>query len=240
MVRVENLTKVYETENGPVTALKDVSLCLFEGSFVALLGKSGCGKTTLLRLIAGLESPSGGEVSLSISRRHVGYVFQEPRLMPWLSVYDNIRFAALGGRAAKRMTSEESWGSFGDVDRILQTLGLSEFSKAFPRELSGGMAQRVALGRTLFCNPRLILMDEPFGALDWFTRKALQADLLRLWQEGGKTILFVTHDIDEALLLADHVVVLREGEVTDRVDCPHPRNSLHSLRERILFSIEKT
>jgi sulfonate transport system ATP-binding protein len=251
MVRAENLTKTYETENGPVTALRGVSLCLPEGSFVALLGKSGCGKTTLLRLIAGLESPSGGEVSLSISRRHVGYVFQEARLMPWLSVYDNIRFAALGGGAAMEegFGNEEGFddeGGFGEADRILRilrTLGLSEFSKAFPRELSGGMAQRVALGRTLFCNPRLILMDEPFGALDWFTRKALQADLLRLWQEGGKTILFVTHDIDEALLLADRVVALKDGEVTDQfqVDCPHPRNSadLHSLRERILFSIER-
>jgi sulfonate transport system ATP-binding protein len=242
MVRVENLTKIYRTENGPVTALRDVSLCLPEGSFMALLGKSGCGKTTLLRLIADLEKPSGGEVSLSISRHHVGYVFQEARLMPWLSVCDNIRFAALGGGAAAK-NSKGSPDGFGDVDQILRTLGLSEFSKAFPRELSGGMAQRVALGRTLFCNPRLILMDEPFGALDWFTRKALQADLLRLWREGGKTILFVTHDIDEALLLADRVAVLREGEVTDRfqVDPPHPRNSteLYSLRERILLSIEK-
>jgi sulfonate transport system ATP-binding protein len=205
------------------------------GSFVALLGKSGCGKTTLLRLIAGLENPSGGEVFLSVPRRHVGYVFQEARLMPWLSVADNIRFAELGGVF--------SASAAGGVDRILRTLGLSEFSKAFPHELSGGMAQRVALGRTLFCDPRLILMDEPSGALDWFTRKALQNDLLRLWQEGGKTILFVTHDIDEALLLADHVVVLREGEVIDRfqVENPHPRNSaeLHPLRERILLSIEK-
>jgi sulfonate transport system ATP-binding protein len=232
MVRVENLTKIYETESGPVTALRSVSLDLPDGSFAALLGKSGCGKTTLLRLIAGLEKPSEGGVFLSISRRHVGYVFQEPRLMPWLSVADNIRFAALSGGPA----------TFGDVEAILRTLGLTEFAKAFPHELSGGMAQRVALGRTLFCKPRLILMDEPFGALDWFTRKALQKDLLRLWQEGGKTILFVTHDIDEALLMADRVVVLREGEVTDRfnIDCPHPRKSLQSLRERILFSIEET
>ncbi|MDR1378088.1 MAG: ABC transporter ATP-binding protein [Synergistaceae bacterium] len=232
MVRVENLTKIYETENGPVTALRNVSLSLSAGSFVALLGKSGCGKTTLLRLIASLEKPSEGEVFCSVPRRHMGYVFQEARLMPWLSVADNIRFAELGGVF-----------SGGNVDPILRTLGLSEFSKAFPNELSGGMAQRVALGRTLFRKPHLILMDEPFGALDWFTRKALQSDLLRLWQEGGKTILFVTHDIDEALLLADHVVVLREGEVTDRfqVESPHPRKSaeLYSLRERILLSIEK-
>jgi sulfonate transport system ATP-binding protein len=236
MIHVENLTKIYKTENGSVTALRDVSLVLPADSFVALLGKSGCGKTTLLRLIAELEAPSGGKVSCSVSRRHIGYVFQEARLMPWLTVTDNIRFAELG----RRHSAQEN--SFGDVGKILRTLGLSEFAKAFPRELSGGMAQRVALGRTLFCRPRLILMDEPFGALDWFTRKALQGDLLRLWQEGGKTILFVTHDIDEALLLADHVVVMGGGEVIDRfpVRQPHPRNSaeLYSLRERILFSIE--
>jgi sulfonate transport system ATP-binding protein len=239
MIRAGNLTKIYETESGPVTALRNVSLHLPAGAFAALLGKSGCGKTTLLRLLSGLETPSEGTVSCSVSRRHVGYVFQEARLMPWLSVADNIRFAELGGGAGRPAEREEA---FGDAERILRTLGLSEFAQALPHELSGGMAQRVALGRTLFCKPRLILMDEPFGALDWFTRKALQGDLLRLWQEGGKTVLFVTHDIDEALLLADCVVVMREGEVIDRfpVDRPHPRNSaeLYSLRERILFSIE--
>jgi sulfonate transport system ATP-binding protein len=244
MIRAENLTKIYATENGSVTALRDVSLHLPAGAFAALLGKSGCGKTTLLRLLAGLETPSEGRVSCSVSRRHVGYVFQEARLMPWLSVADNIRFAELGGSGKHSAEREEVFKEevFGDAAQILRTLGLSEFAKAFPHELSGGMAQRVALGRTLFCRPRLILMDEPFGALDWFTRKALQNDLLRLWQEGGKTVLFVTHDIDEALLLAGCIVVMREGEVIDRfpVDQPHPRNSaeLGSLRERILFSIE--
>jgi sulfonate transport system ATP-binding protein len=241
MIRADNLTKIYETENGTVTALRGVSLRLPAGAFAALLGKSGCGKTTLLRLIAGLEAPSEGSVSCSVSRRHVGYVFQEARLMPWLSVADNIRFAELGG-SGKHKHSAEGDEEFGDMAQILRTLGLSGFANAFPHELSGGMAQRAALGRTLFCKPRLILMDEPFGALDWFTRKALQDDLLRLWQEGGKTVLFVTHDIDEALLLADCILVMREGEVTDRfpVEQPHPRNSaaLSSLRERILLSIE--
>jgi sulfonate transport system ATP-binding protein len=149
-----------------------------------------------------------------------------------MSVADNVRLAELGRGGS---------GDFDDVYRILETLGLSSFSKAFPRQLSGGMAQRVALGRTMFCKPSLILMDEPFGALDWFTRRALQEDLLRLWQEGGKTILFVTHDIDEALLLADRVVVLKEGAVTDRfgVDAAHPRDSsdLFSLRDRILRTL---
>jgi sulfonate transport system ATP-binding protein len=237
VVCVENLTKVYETENGPVKALRSVSLNLPAGSFTALLGKSGCGKTTLLRLIARLEKPSGGEVSCSVLRRHVGYVFQEARLMPWLSVADNIRFAEVG-----RAGREQGEDAFGDVERILRTLSLSKFAQSFPHELSGGMAQRVALGRTLFCEPRLVLMDEPFGSLDWFTRKALQDDLLRLWEEGGKTILFVTHDIDEALLLADRVVVLREGKIIDQFQVGHPRPrssaGLIPLRERILSSIE--
>jgi sulfonate transport system ATP-binding protein len=231
-VQVETLTKAYETENGPVSALRGVSLEFPSNSFTALLGKSGCGKTTLLRLIAGLEVPSEGRVSCSVPRRHIGYVFQEARLMPWLSVTDNIRFAEIGGEG----------GPFGDVDRILRTLGLTDFARAFPHELSGGMAQRVALGRTLFCRPRLILMDEPFGALDWFTRRALQEDLLRLWREGGSTILLVTHDIDEALTLAGDVVVLREGRTAGRFEVgrPYPRNpaDLLLLRERVLSLIE--
>ena len=202
MVRVEELSKVYGTRGGTVEALSGVTLEFPQGSFTALVGRSGCGKTTLLRLIAGLEQESGGRIVRSVPRRQVGYVFQEPRLMPWLSVIDNIRFAARGGGTAE---------DFGDADEILGSLGLSGFARSLPHELSGGMAQRVALGRTLFCRPRLILMDEPFGALDWFTRRALQADLLRLWRAGDRTIVFVTHDLDEALTLAERVVVLRNG-----------------------------
>jgi sulfonate transport system ATP-binding protein len=249
-VRVENLTKVYETGNAgnagnsenseknslSLTALRNVSLELPAGAFAALLGKSGCGKTTLLRLKAGLEEPSSGAVSCSFPRRHMGCVFQEARLMPWLSVADNIRFAEMG---RKKVAGEDA--PFGDVGEILRTLGLPGFANAFPHELSGGMAQRVALGRTLFCKPSLIVMDEPFGALDWFTRKSLQADLLSLWMKGGKTILFVTHDIDEALFLADRVFVMRDGAVTGafRVEQPHPRDApCPSLRRQILSSIE--
>ncbi len=233
MVRLENLTKTYATPAGTVAALREVSLELPSGSFTALLGRSGCGKTTLLRLIAGLEKPTGGTLSCSVPRSDIGCVFQEPRLMPWLTVTDNIRLAEIGRHKVD--------GAFGDPVRILKTLGLSGFADVFPHQLSGGMAQRVALGRTLFCGATLILMDEPFGALDWFTRRTLQEDLLRLWQEGGKSILFVTHDIDEALALAGHIVVLHEGRVLDRfrVEAPQPRNpaGLTALRERVLSSI---
>jgi sulfonate transport system ATP-binding protein len=234
ILRAENLSKTYDTANGRVEALKNVSLDLNEGSFMALLGKSGCGKTTLLRLFAGLEQPTEGSVAVGVPMHQVGYVFQEPRLMPWLSVEQNIRFA-------EKASSEKS-RAFGDADRILDILKLKEFANLLPHELSGGMAQRAALGRTLFSKPSIILMDEPFGSLDWFTRKALQDDLSRLWKEGGKTILFVTHDIDEAMLLAQEIVVLRNGAVSGRFGVgEEPGDGGHrraQLRERILGTIE--
>lgn len=231
LLRVEAVSKVYRGRGGTVEALRGVSLAFPKDSFTALVGRSGCGKTTLLRLIAGLEREFEGRIVCAVPRNQIGYVFQEPRLMPWLSVLENVRFAVRGGGAA---------GTFGDADVILNSLGLSEFARCLPHELSGGMAQRVALGRTLFCRPRLILMDEPFGALDWFTRRALQADLLRLWRAGGRTIVFVTHDIDEALTLAGRVVVLREGVVAGMFGVGREASveSRFALRERILSAIE--
>jgi sulfonate transport system ATP-binding protein len=233
ILRAKNLSKIYDTANGRVEALKNVCLDLNDGSFTALLGKSGCGKTTLLRLFAGLEQPTEGSVSAGVPMHQVGYVFQEPRLMPWLSVEKNIRFAE---RAGSRKS-----GAFGDADIILDILKLREFADLLPHELSGGMAQRVALGRTLFSKPSIILMDEPFGSLDWFTRKALQDDLSRLWKEGEKTILFVTHDIDEAMLLAEEIVVLRDGASAGRFGVEGLRDDSRGfarLRERILETIE--
>lgn len=230
VLRVEAVSKAYRGRGGTVEVLKGVTLDFPKGSFTALVGRSGCGKTTLLRLIAGLEREFEGRIVRSVPRRQIGYVFQEPRLMPWLSVLDNVRFAARGGG-----TPED----FGDADEILRSLGLSEFARCLPHELSGGMAQRVALGRTLFCRPRLILMDEPFGALDWFTRRALQDDLLRLWRTGDRTVVFVTHDIDEALTLAERVVVLREGRAagTFRVGRDDSAEARFALREGILSVI---
>src|SRR5690606_37573443 len=171
----------------------------------ALVGTSGCGKSTLLRLVAGLERPSGGAVSLAGRaiegpRPEVGVVFQEPRLMPWLNVADNVRFALgdLPGAERERRTAE-----------ALEKVKLTGFEAALPRQLSGGMAQRVAIARALARRPQVLLLDEPFGALDAFTRRAMQTHLLELWQAERFTMLFVTHDLSEAVTLADRIVVLR-------------------------------
>ncbi|MEX2629620.1 MAG: ABC transporter ATP-binding protein [Tistlia sp.] len=204
-------------------ALADVTLSVEEHEIVALVGTSGCGKSTLLRLVAGLETPSGGAVRLAGRaiegpRPEVGVVFQEPRLMPWLTVAENVRFALadLPREEQERRTAE-----------ALEKVKLQGFERALPRQLSGGMAQRVAIARALARRPRILLLDEPFGALDAFTRRAMQAHLLELWAAERFTMLFVTHDLAEAVTLADRVVVLRgnPGRVVEivPVDLPRPR-----------------
>jgi len=190
-----------------VTALADVSLSVEAGSFVALVGPSGCGKSTLLRLVAGLDRPSAGTVQIGGARR-IGVVFQDPRLMPWLTVAGNIGFA-LGAQPEPAR-----------IAAMADRLGLRGWLDAWPDQLSGGMAQRVALGRALITDPDLLLLDEPFSALDAMTRQSLQGELVRLWQASQRTVLFVTHDIEEAVLLAGRVLVLRAGRVIE--DCPVP------------------
>ena len=190
-----------------VTALADVSVSVEPGAFVALVGPSGCGKSTLLRLIAGLDRPTSGDVRIGGARR-VGVGFQDPRLMPWLTVAGNIGFA-LGARP-----------DLARVAAMADLLGLRDWLGAWPDQLSGGMAQRVALGRALITDPDLLLLDEPFSALDAMTRRTLQGELVRLWQASRRTVLFVTHDIEEAVLLAGRVLVLRAGRVIE--DCPVP------------------
>lgn len=234
MVRIEQVGKEYITEAGTLCAVKKLSLHLPPGSMTTLLGRSGCGKTTLLRMIAGLETLSSGRIERNLSFQDMGYVFQEPRLMPWLTVEENICFVTQGGRTKNR--------NAGDLSSILKSLGLQSSGSLYPHQLSGGMAQRVALGRTLYCQPKLILMDEPFGALDWFTRRALQRDLLRLWQEGGRTVLLVTHDVDEALTLSQRIVIIRNGTLQNiiSVDEAYPRRpeKMHQLREEVLACID--
>ena len=185
-------------------ALADVSLSVASGEIVALVGASGSGKSTLLRLLAGLEAPTSGralfhDAEIDGPLPEIGVIFQEPRLLPWLSVADNVGFGLAHLDAAERGRR---------VNRALDRVGLAAYAKALPRELSGGMAQRVSIARALVGQPEVLLLDEPFSALDAFTRTDLQDHLLDLWREDRPTLVLVTHDLDEALVLADRVVLL--------------------------------
>lgn len=239
MIRLTNVSKRY----GGKMALAPLSVSFADHSFTCLVGKSGCGKTTLLRLLAGLEEKTTGRIE-GLPRR-VAPVFQEPRLMQWLTVAQNIAFAARGNPALWGSTPPDGTASRAvarhpKVAGLLDRLGLSGDSGLYPAQLSGGMAQRVSLGRTLFYDPELILMDEPFSALDYFTRQNLQRMLLHLFRTERKTILFVTHDVEEALLLGDRILVLdKDGIRADRpILLPRPRQAtdpaFQSLRQEIL------
>jgi sulfonate transport system ATP-binding protein len=204
-------------------ALDGISLAVGEGEIVGVVGTSGCGKSTLLRLLAGLEKPTGGGAAfdgapIAGPRDEIGVVFQEPRLMPWLTVEANVAFGIRHLPAAERKSR---------VGETLERVGLAHFARALPRELSGGMAQRVALARALAARPKVLLLDEPFSALDAFTRLAMQEHLLELWSYDKPTFVLVTHDIDEALALADRIVLMRghPGRVHREfsVDLPRPR-----------------
>lgn len=232
-IKIEALTKIYSTAEAKVTALAPTTLSFADYSFTTIVGKSGCGKTTLLRLLAGLEKPTAGAVSFSTKNPEIGFVFQEPRLMPWLTVSENIAFATCKGGMSKEK-----------LPQLLATLGLSAFAGSYPSELSGGMAQRTSLGRTLFQNPDIILMDEPFGALDYFTRKGLQETLLELFRKERKTIIFVTHDVEEAILLGERVLIMQKGSITGAIPVilSYPRDpaasEVLSLRRQILAGLE--
>ncbi|MDL2263720.1 ABC transporter ATP-binding protein [Synergistaceae bacterium OttesenSCG-928-I11] len=217
-LEIRNLRKEYPLEKKTTIALDDFSLSVEKGDFVGIVGRSGSGKTTLLRLLSGLLKRTSGEIVYRDGEEaKIGMVFQEPRLMPWLTVEKNILFAYLKDKK-KRLPHKQS-------EALLDLLGLGEYKNAYPSQLSGGMAQRVALGRALCYEPELILMDEPLGALDYFTRKALQDEILKLHFLQKKTILFVTHDVEEALTLSRRIVVLEGGRLIREipVDMPYPR-----------------
>ncbi len=228
-IRVERLGKLYRARDGTeVEALHDVSFAVGRGEFVTIVGHSGCGKSTLLKILAGLISRSRGTVAVDGQdvdgpRRDVGIVFQKPLLLEWRRVLENVLLPVeIYGLARGQYTAK--------AERLLRTAGLGGFLGRYPFELSGGMQQRVALCRALVAEPSLLLMDEPFGSLDALTRQKMGFELLRLWQEWKSTVLFVTHDIAEAVMLADRVLVMspRPGRILDgvAVDLPRPREVL--------------
>ena len=221
-LRVENASKVYAGKSGAVNALEDLSLDVAEGELITILGPSGCGKTTLLWAMSGLHALTSGRITLDGTevngpRPHeIGVIFQEANLLPWRNLRQNIEFPF----EIKKKPVDRA-----RVDALLNETGLTEFAHSMPRELSGGMQQRASIVRALGQNPHVLLMDEPFGALDAFTRDEMNLLLLRLWQESGKTIVFVTHNISEAIFLADRVVVLtpRPGRLAHIYDIALPR-----------------
>ncbi len=245
-VSIQDLGKAFPKEDGTATqALEGVTLEIRDEEFVCLVGPSGCGKTTLLRIIAGLETATTG--SVTIDGRAVtgpdpgrGMVFQEYSLFPWRRVIDNVAF----GLEMKGIAKEERRKT---ADHYIDMVGLSQFRDAYPYELSGGMRQRVAIARALANDPDVLLMDEPFGALDAQTRNRMQKELLSLQDETRQTIVFVTHSVDEAVYLADRIIVLspRPGKVREVIDIPWPRprdrtsTGFAEIRRRVLDMINE-
>jgi len=227
-VVVDRVAKTFQTQDTSVEAIREVSLAIRENEFVTLIGPSGCGKSTLLRIVGGLIEATTGRVELrgrsaqeAQRTKDIGFVFQQPALLPWRTVSANVELGLElnKGAGAERLCS---------TDEILALVGLAAFAKAHPYQLSGGMQQRVAIARALIFDPALLLMDEPFGALDEITRAGMRYELLRIWGDTRKTVLFVTHSIPEAIVLSDRVVVMspRPGEVREIIDVtlPRPRN----------------
>ncbi|MEV6868635.1 ABC transporter ATP-binding protein [Streptosporangium subroseum] len=223
MIRLAGVSRTFTGRSGTVEALRGIDLDVAEGEFVAVVGRSGCGKSTLLRLIAGLLPVTEGEITvagerITKARRDIAMLFQRPALLPWRSVLDNVLLPVeiFGWRRAAYSARAQE---------LLDMVGLGGFEKRLPHELSGGMQQRVSLCRSLIGDPRVMLMDEPFSALDALTREELSVELQRVHMESSATIVFVTHSIDEAVLLADRVVVLspRPGRIRKVVDIDIPR-----------------
>jgi NitT/TauT family transport system ATP-binding protein len=243
---VQGLHKVFTADRGQrqVRALDNVDLRVREGQFFSVLGPSGCGKSTLLRIVGGLIDPTAGSVSIGNGTgphdaqraKEIGFVFQEPGLLAWRTVTENIEVALQVNRKANRLRQHST-------AELLDLVGLTAFARAYPYQLSGGMQQRVAIARALAFDPKILLMDEPFGALDMITRQAMRYELLRIWARAQKTVLFVTHSIQEAIILSDTVAVLspRPGRLTGIVDIdlPRPRTEAMERSPEFLQTIDQ-
>src|SRR5215471_14983986 len=238
-LKISHVSKEFVSPDGGITpgalALDDVSLSIAPGELVSIVGPSGCGKSTLLRMIAGLMTPTSGDISIGNERitepsAERGLVFQDPSLFPWLTVRRNIE-SGLVARGVLREKRKE-------VNDFMRLVGLETFANSFPHHLSGGMAQRVALARALINHPKVLLLDEPLGALDAFTRMRMQDEVLRLWQGRGTTMLFVTHDIDEAIYMSDRILIMTpapgriDREIEIKLTRPRDRASDSFLRFR--------
>lgn len=235
-VHIDNVVKKFETRKGEVVALNGVNMDIHENEFVCVVGPSGCGKSTLLNIIGGLEEPTSG--SVTVDGKSVegpgpdrGIVFQQYALFPWLTVEENVKFGLkLQGKTDAEATEI--------AQKYIKLVDLQDFTKSYPKELSGGMKQRVAIARAYAVNPKVLLMDEPFGALDAQTRTQLQSELLETWEKEQKTCFFITHDVEEAIVLAQRVVIMyaRPGRVKEIVDIdiPYPRTQETKMSPRFL------
>lgn len=220
---VVGLSKHFPSKDGQVTALHDLNFCVHRREFLCVIGQSGCGKSTLIRILAGLETPSEGQVLVDGQPvigpgRERGMVFQSYTLFPWLTVKQNVMFGP-------QMAGKADYTAESEAREWISLVGLEKFENNYPQQLSGGMKQRVAIARALANEPRILLMDEPFGALDAQTRAQMQSHLLQIWKNIDITILFITHDLDEAVYLADRILVLdaRPGRVREIIEVPVPR-----------------
>jgi sulfonate transport system ATP-binding protein len=240
-LKIEHVSKSFQIDGTDVEVLRDIDVTIQDGEFVSIVGASGCGKSTLLKMIVGLETTEKGQILqgdrvVKKTSVDVGMVFQEARLYPWNSVEKNIEFGITSD-----MSKEEKAEL---VQKQIELVGLKGFEKAFPRQLSGGMQQRASIARALVGNPKLLLLDEPFGALDAFTRINMQNEILRIWEHEKCTMVLVTHDIDEAIFLSDRIVILSErpGKIKEiiPVNLPRPRDRSNNLfleiRKKILTS----
>ncbi len=253
ILELKNITKIYETERKKVVAIDNVSLTIEPNEFISIVGPSGCGKSTLLRMVAGLENTTTGEIlfenkPIKGPSAERGMVFQQYTLLPWKTVLDNVAFGLeiRGVNKEKRLKIAKDF---------IKLIGLSGFENSYPYELSGGMQQRVAIARTLANDPKIVLMDEPFGALDTQTRVILQKELLNIWEKDKKTVLFITHSVEEAVYLSDRVLIMsaRPGKIKDtiniNIDRPRRRSSpefikykdkiVNILKEEVMKSYNK-